>query len=322
MRKTYSLLLLFFIAANSFAQNVFTLSGSIVNRKNRPVAFANVVLYNQTDSSMVNGVTSNSEGKFSFKNLPAGDFYLSILFIGFKPSTVTNIKISEEDINLGKLVLRRKPTQLEEITVVSEKGMFETQAGKTIYNVDGNIAATGELADELLQNIPSVSVDMDNKVTVRGAKATVLIDGIESSLSDMLDQIPADAVESIEVMSNPSVRYESKKGGSIINIKLKKQAGKGYNGKLSGGIGSSEKRDLNLKLGQNSKKWRYSGSFNYQHKLQETLQNGERITTSSDKVRLLKQDTENKIQKTRYGPMYILEAQQLHIFSKIKVLFR
>jgi hypothetical protein len=291
MRKIF-LFLLFLLNFTCYvaAQQPYTISGEIINRNSKAIPFANVALYSKTDSLMLKGVSSDENGKFSIEAVQPGTYYLSVFFIGFQSSTVSDVSITNENIHLNKIELRRKRTQLEEITVVSEKGMFENQAGKMVYNVDGNISATGELADELLQNIPSVSVDMDNKVTVRGAKATVLIDGIESSLADMLDQIPADAIESIEVITNPSVRYESKQGGSIINIILKKQAGKGYNGKVALGAGTSEKRDVNINLGQNNKKWRYSAAFNLQHKLQENETNSKRITEKANAVNLLTQE--------------------------------
>jgi outer membrane cobalamin receptor len=183
---------------------------------------------------------------------------------------------------LGSVLLKRTSTRLEEIKVVSEKGMFESQAGKMVYNVEGNVNAVGESAGELLQNIPSVSIDMDEKVTVRGSKATVLIDGVESGLSEMLDQIPADAIESIEVMKNPSVRYESKSGGSIINIKLRKQGLTGYNAKLEAGAGTLDKRNFNAVLGSNLRNWRLSVFANYKHSRKDVLQNSVRTIIADD----------------------------------------
>ena len=109
-----------------------------------------------------------------------------------------------------------------------------------------------------------------------------MIDGVESDLSTMIDQIPADAIESIEVITNPSVRYEAQNGGSIINIKLKQHAQTGYNGKVEAGIGSMNQTNLNSVLGYNVKNWRFSGMANYQYKEIKTVQNSIRTIMNSN----------------------------------------
>jgi len=224
-----------------------------------------------------------------------GTYYLKVFFIGFKTAEISGINIQSSNIQLKNMVLRRTRTQIEEITVVSEKGMFESQAGKMVYNVEGNVNAAGESANELLMNIPSLGVNMDDKVTVRGSRATVLVDGVESGLSEMLDQIPAGAIESIEVMTNPSVRYDAKSGGSIVNIKLKKQARKGYNGKLEAGVGIREKRNANGLVGFNLKDWRVSALANYQHSKNESFQESKRTILKEEQNSILFQERNEEV---------------------------
>jgi hypothetical protein len=184
------------------------------------ISFASVVLFNAVDSSMIKGSLTDDRGEFVFDGFKNGDYYLQIYFVGFERPQVDSIAVKGKNVLLKPFVLRRKSIELDEVKVVSDKGMFESEAGKMVYNVEGNLNAIGESALELMQNIPSLGTEMDDKVTLRGAKVTVLIDGVESYLSTMLDQIPSDAIESIEVITNPSARYESKTGAGIVNYKL------------------------------------------------------------------------------------------------------
>ena len=288
----YFILFLIFIANcfTGFSQTGNSVSGKVVRPGKKSIPFANVALYSSTDSTIVKGAMSNENGEFLLEEIAKGNYYLKIYFIGFKTTELSEINIGSSDIRLDEIVLRRTRTKIEEITVVSEKGMFESQAGKMVYNVDGNVNSVGESANELLMNIPSVGINMDEKVTVRGSRATVLIDGVESGLSEMLDQIPAGAIESIEVMTNPSVRYDAKGGGSIVNIKLKKQAGKGYNGKLEAGIGTREKRNANGLVGFNLNNWRVSALANYQHQKKETFQKSTRTILKENENAILYQE--------------------------------
>lgn len=298
LNKLSLIIILLALYSYTNAQETFQVSGKVTNPKNKPISFANVVLYSSIDSSMVQGVMTEGLGEFFLHDIHPGKFYLKVLFIGFKPAQYSGIVVFDSNVEIPPIVLRRASTKLEEVTVVSEKGMFENQAGKLVYNVEGNINATGESADELLQNIPSVSLNMDDKVTVRGSKATVLIDGVESNLSEMLDQIPADAIESIEVMSNPSVKYDAKSGGSVVNIKLRKQSRTGYNGKFASGLGTLEKRNVDANLGYNLQNWRVSGLVNYQHGMKETLQKSTRTTLTSDYNNILIQEQKDKTRPT------------------------
>jgi len=282
VRIYLSVLLICISALFVSAQNKYAVSGKVVNVAKTPIAFANVAIFELPDSTMIQGGMTDDQGNFILPDIISGDYFLKILYIGFETKEIPIIHLKDSDVLIPIIQLKRKTTQLNEITVISEKGMFETEAGKMIYNVENNINAVGVTASELLQNIPSVSVDMDEKVTIRGTKATIMIDGVESDLSTMIDQIPADAIESIEVITNPSVRYEAQNGGSIINIKLKQHAQTGYNGKVEAGIGSMNQTNLNSVLGYNVKNWRFSGMANYQYKEIKTVQNSIRTIMNSN----------------------------------------
>lgn len=294
-RLIFLIVLLLFAYCSGFSQTGMTVSGMVSRPGKKPIAFANVALYSASDSSIVKGGTTTADGAFLLNEIPSGHYFLKIFYVGFKTTEIPNINLSTNSIQLNDIIMKRTRTQIEEVTVVSEKGMFESQAGKMIYNVDGNLNATGESANELLMNIPSVGLNMDDKVTVRGSRATVLIDGVESGLSEMLDQIPAGAIETIEVMTNPSVRYDAKGGGSIVNIKLKKQAKKVYNGKIEAGVGTREKRNVNGLAGFNLNNWRFSGFANYQHQKKETYQSSKRTILKEDVNAVLLQERNDEV---------------------------
>ncbi len=291
-----SLAVVLLVQEYASAQTTLSLSGSVVTGRNAGVSYTSVVLYNAVDSLMASGTVTDDHGKFVFDGIKNGNYFLQVYFVGFERAKIDSIHINGQNVFLKPLVLHRISTELDEINVVSEKGMFQSEAGKMIYNVEGNLNAVGESALELMQNIPSLGTDSDDKVTIRGAKATVLIDGVESDLSSMLDQIPADAIESIEVITNPSARYESKSGAGIVNIKLKKSAKKGYNGKIGAGIGTQKNQNFSAQLGMNLKKWKLSTSANYQKDQseddllteRETLTNGQRkfMTQSRNSVKI------------------------------------
>ena len=282
-----------FVVCSLSAQNGFLLKGKVVSGNNSGISFASVVLFSAADSSMQKGAMTTENGEFVFDGLTDGNYYLQVYFVGFERTQIDSVKINGKNKVLKPIVLHRLATQLDEINVVSDKGMYESQAGKMVYNVDGNPNAVGESALELMQNIPSLGTDMDDKVTLRGSKVTVLIDGIESDLSTMLDQIPSDAIESIEVISNPSARYESSTGAGIVNIKLKKTSKVGYNGKFGLGYGTRDKQNLSALLGYNLKKWKFSSSVNYQKSKTEDDQTTERETVTNGVKKYMFQDRNN-----------------------------
>ncbi|WP_372774771.1 outer membrane beta-barrel protein [Mangrovibacterium sp.] len=287
------LLVLMFIGTVARAQDIYSLSGRVVAGNGKTISLCNMALYNAADSAMIKGSMTDNQGEFVFQGLKNGNYYLQVFFVGFERKQVDSIVISSENVVLQPVVMRRKATELEEVKVVSEKGMFESQAGKMVYNVDGNINAVGESALELMQNIPSLGTDMDDKVTLRGAKATVLIDGVESDLSSMLDQIPSDAIESIEVITNPSARYESKTGAGIVNIKLKKSAKTGYTGKVGAGFGNRDKHHGSAQLGYNLKKWKFASSVNYKKDVLEDDIQTDRESTTNGTLSFMSQDRHN-----------------------------
>ncbi|NVO20221.1 MAG: TonB-dependent receptor [Bacteroidetes bacterium] len=221
-----------------------------------PIAYGNIFLLRIPDSSMVTGAISDTRGRFTLDKLPAGNYILKLRFIGYKTTFIPSINISASnaDIQLGEIKLQAKVASLSEVEITSQRSMITNNLDKKVITVDKNMAVGGGTATDIMENIPSVSVDADGNVSLRGnTNITLLIDGKPSSqagiaTSDVLNQIPANAIESIEVITNPSVRYDPDGTSGIINIVMKKKALQGFNGMISGNAGTGDKYNGSLNL--------------------------------------------------------------------------
>ena len=207
---------------------------------------------------LLKGMDTKANGEFDFEDLPiASQLVLKISATGYKPQDVPfmvipaaapaatgkagdqnpfgNIPSFSKDLGVIKLGTDMK--ELGTVTVTAKTPAMRLDMDKKVFNVDRNIVSAGGTAQDVMRNVPSVNVDIDGNVTLRGASPTIFVDGRPTTLS--LDQIPADAIESVEVMTNPSAKYDASGGGSgILNIILKKNRKQGYNGSVSAGINS------------------------------------------------------------------------------------
>ncbi|MBL0104288.1 MAG: TonB-dependent receptor [Bacteroidetes bacterium] len=236
---------------------------------NQPVSFASVAVLMVRDSSLVGGVQTNEKGNFIVDEVPMGKVILKVSFIGYTAafSEVITINPQSLEVDAGMIKLKSSSTSLKTVTVTGEKSEMINSIDRKIYNLDKNIVNTGGTVTEVLQNIPSVTVDIDGKVSLRGNEnVTILIDGKPSGVLGgdrraVLQQIPAGAVEQIEVITNPSAKYDASGMSGIINIKTKKEKMKGMNGNISVGAGTNDK--YNLSIGGNNRTPRTNIYFNY-----------------------------------------------------------
>ena len=218
-----------------------TITGRVFDAKSgQAVEYATVAALNPQDSTPVTGAVTGSNGSFEMK-AKNGRYLLRISFIGYTPYYHPNtIVVSEKNpkVNLGKIQVSPGAVMIDEVMVTAERTMVEYQLDKRVVNVDKNLVAGGGTATEVLQNVPSVAVDNDGNVTLRGSSnVKVLINGrpyelMGNDLETLLEQIPASTVESVEVITNPSAKYDPEGMSGIINLKLKEQtaAAMGLNG--------------------------------------------------------------------------------------------
>ncbi|MBW8052080.1 MAG: TonB-dependent receptor, partial [Cytophagales bacterium] len=252
------------------------ITGKIIDAKSaQTVEYATITLYDQKDSSLVTGTVSNQKGKFEIE-ASFGVYNIRIEFISYEPKVIKGIKVSKEKlfVDIGTVNLTTSTVILSEIEVKGEKSRLEVGLDKKVFNVEKDLSSIGGTAADVLENIPSVSVDVDGNVSLRGSSnVRILVDGKPSGLTGIsstavLEQLPANSIESIEVITNPSVRYDAEGLSGIINIILKKEKKKGMNGLLSitGAYPSNHNGSVNFNYG--FKNINLFGSYN--------IRNGER----------------------------------------------
>ena len=265
--SVYTFTLLVFLPALLFAQQKRqwqgqndgpppTIKGKIVDPVSAaPLEFATVTLYSTKDSAMITGTITEADGGFVLQARP-GTFYLQIDFIGFQSKTFPDVVLGPEDrlLDVGEISLSEEASILEEIEVRAERSTMQLSLDKKVFNVGKDLANAGGTAADVLDNVPSVTVDVEGNVQLRGAGGVrILVDGKPSGLigisnSDGLRNLPANMIDKIEVVTNPSARYEAEGMSGIINIVLKKDRKQGLNGSfdLTGGLPSEYGAAINM----------------------------------------------------------------------------
>jgi ferric enterobactin receptor len=241
----------------------FAIAGKVVDAGTKmPLEFATVTVFNQKDSSMVNGGITETNGTFVIEVRP-GNYYARIEFISFKPNIIGNIVVSKDEpvAELGTISLEADSKMLTEVEVRAEKSQMQLSLDKKVFNVGKDLANSGGTASDVLNNVPSVTVDVEGNVELRG-----LIDGKPSGLvgisnTNGLRQIPANLIDRIEVITNPAARYEAEGMAGIINIILKKDRSQGLNGSFDLTVGNPSEYGVALNL--NYRKDRFNFFINY-----------------------------------------------------------
>ncbi|MFB6343900.1 TonB-dependent receptor domain-containing protein [Saccharicrinis sp. FJH62] len=211
------------------------LTGKIVDESNnQPIEYANVAIYNKNGELITGGIT-DANGNFSIKNLDPGEYYIEVKFIGFNETRIENFVITTNSrrFNTGVIKLTPSVSNLESVDVVAEKKAIQYKIDKKIVNPSQYLTSAGGSAVDILANTPSITVDVEGNVTLRGSSNfTVLIDGKPTPFeaTDALEQVPASQIENIEIITNPSVKYDPDGTAGIINIITKKTRLKGLNG--------------------------------------------------------------------------------------------
>ncbi len=246
-----------------------SVSGKVTDAQGNPVGYATVTLLRR-DSSVANGDLTQDDGSFNITPTGTGKFRLRIESIG----TITKLMDLEitpdaPNKNLGKIKLTPTETALKQVDVVGERPVIEMKVDKKVFNVEKNITAAGGSVSDVLQNVPSVSVDADGNVSLRGnTDVTILIDGrpatlLGSDVASALQSLPAGSVDNIEVITNPSAKYDAQGTAGIINIVTKKDGRLGINGNITLGVGSGDKYNGNAGINIRKGKWTAfaNGSF-------------------------------------------------------------
>ena len=230
------------IVAQTDENKKYFIRGVLIDEKGKPITYSNIILYNSIDSVQTAATASDANGKFDFR-VDSGSYYCKISILSFEEKTVSGISVIDKDVALDSIFLRASIKVLSEVVVTSEKKLMELELDKRVYNVSQDVSNIGANASEILENIPSVTVDIDGNVSLRGSQGVrILIDGKPSALTgirstDALRNLQGAMIDRIEVITNPSSRYDAAGETGIINIILKKNKTRGFNGNFTVTVG-------------------------------------------------------------------------------------
>lgn len=251
--------------------------GKILDDKQNPIEFTTVSLLNEKDSSLVKGVLASQDGEFVFNQVIPGSYIVTVSKLGYKSGSSNLINInSTHSIDTLSFIMQKLNNQLEEVEVVVNKPLIERLSDKTIVNVENSSLAIGNTALELLQRAPGVTIDQNGSLSLKGKNSVlVTIDGKSTYLSgnqltNMLRTILSNNIQSIELISNPSAKYDAQGNAGVINIKLKRNRQFGTNGNISygnisygNGYGKYWKTNTGVSINHREKRFNIYGNYDF-----------------------------------------------------------
>ena len=271
MKKLILFLNIFFTTIYLFSQSnnynqtkEFIISGVISDLESEELLeYATITLLDPNDNNVITGGITDNLGRFSIP-AQAGKYNILIEFISFKNLNLNNVDLNK-DLNLGKIKLQLDYESLDEVEIIAEETSVEIRLDKKIYTVGKDLTVRGGTGTDVLDNIPSVSTDIDGNILLRGNDAArILINGKPSRLvginSSFIKELPADAIEKVEVITSPSARYEAEGSGGIINIILRKSKKLGFNGSISANTGNPKSNSISTNINYRSGKINFFNS--------------------------------------------------------------
>lgn len=255
-----------------YAQSAGKITGSLLDADGIPISYANVMLFSAADTNLVKAEITDDKGLFELGGIPAGNYWIKASFVGL-PDFKSESLLVEAGKTLALPAFRLQPAtnDLAEVVVKAQKPLIEVKPDKMVFNVEGSINAQGNTALELLRKSPGVMVDNNDNVMLQGRSGVrIYIDGKPSPLSSSdlaayLSTLQSSEIEAIEIITNPSSKYDAQGNGGIINIKIKKDKNLGANGNFDAGYSIGQLPRYNAKLSGNyrNKKVNLFGSYGY-----------------------------------------------------------
>jgi hypothetical protein len=261
------------ITRRANAQSTGEISGKVLDEQHKAFPFASVNLLNAKDSTSVRGTLTSDNGLYELKGLNAGKYLVAINVIGYKKAITGPYVITTDSktVTVSDVQLSVDAKLLKGVEIVKQKPLIERQIDKTVLNIENSILATGNTALEILEKAPGVTVDKDGKISLRGKQGVnIMLDGKPTNLSaeqlaNLLRSTEGNAIQSIELITNPSAKYDAAGNSGIINIKLKKNSNYGLNGTVTvgAGYGTLPKANGGLNINYRNKKFNIYGDGNY-----------------------------------------------------------
>lgn len=300
--KSVFTLLLSLLAFQLIAQTA-SIKGQFQDRDSQPVAFTNVVLYNNADSSLVKVETTSESGLFQMQGIQPGNYYLVATYVGAADFRKSGLNLKSGDLlDLGIMIFEEGSVELDEVTVTASRAMVEVKPDRTVFNVQGTINSVGSDAIELLRKAPAVTVDNNDNISVLGRAGVLLyVDGKRlpltgENLSNYLKNLPAEQIDRIDIITTPGAKYEAEGNAGIIDIRLKRDESHGTNGSINGTFSQGELPQMN-------------GSFSGNHRNQKMNIFGTVGASNNERFnRMHFEDYQNNIFK--FEDHYILNESQ------------
>jgi outer membrane receptor protein involved in Fe transport len=277
-------------------------SGQVTQAANKPVEFATITLLKATDSSLVKGAIADINGQYEFEQVKPGKYRIAAAYVGLKKAYSPAFEVNGNTaVKVATLSLGADAKNLKEVNVTGKKPFVEQHADKTVVNVENSIIGAGASAMEVLEKSPGVTIDKDDNINLKGKNGVVImIDGKLTNMSSqdvaqLLKSMPSSNIDQIELITNPSAKYDAAGNAGIINIKLKKNKTVGTNGSvnLGGAYGLTSKYNGALNLNHRNEHFNLFGSYNYNHRGNEQHLNLYRTGTDNGKFTVF--DQANKI---------------------------
>ena len=289
--------------------------GKIVDAQSKEaLEFVTIGVSKAGSTDLLKGTVTDIDGNFNIKGLADGSYTLSVTFIGYK-EVKKDFAISRQarNVNLRTLAIREDSKMLGEVQVTGQRAQMKFEIDKKVFDVDQNIAATGGSASDVLTNIPSVEVDSEGEVSLRGSSSvTVWINGKASGLSadnrgEILEQLPAETIQKIEVITNPSAKFSPEGSAGIINIVLKEDRKPGYFGSVQAGGDSYGGYNASGNINYSSGKLDAYANLGYRHREHEG--GSESVRESEDPLMILRQEGENEGDGSRDNSIHYTETR-------------
>ncbi len=277
LKAVISALILSFSISSYSQSETYQLQGKVLDQENKPAFAATVSLLRQSDQVLVKAEFSNEEGKYLFQNIEPGAYELVIEHPDFAVYRSSPFQL-KSNLEMENIILTERSSELDEVAIVVKKPFIEQQFDKTVLNVDQSISNAGNTALEVLEKAPGLVVDQNDNISMRGRSGViVMIDGKQvpmsgPELANMLRGLPANSVDRIELITNPSAKYDAAGNAGIIDIKLKKDNRVGTNGNISSTFGQGRyfKTTQGIQLNHRNKKINIFGNYSYSYRKEFT----------------------------------------------------